>query len=321
MKNEAIIRKIVDHILLNACSVNSSGLYNGKAGMALALFEAARYLKDNEIEEKAYILFQESLIRTTNTNDYSFENGLSGIGYVLIYLIENKFLDADFDEIFKDQYEKIIRNLYDIDKFPHNLLNLSKIIFFLSSLKSIHDEDVRIHQIKGKIFRGMELYLSLQFFDWKDMKYINKKCKVLQVFETYLKLVYFAQYADFSNYLISSYADLYRSGRIVSSLTTGYYLYLIMKQGEIPKYKDVIDNNIHYGLKNIHPHLLSFEQSIEIAKMIKNIPNNNADDLNISEENIENIKRKLSIHQQFYGYQNGLARYLVFSVNKDAILL
>ena len=55
MINETTIRKIVDNILLNASSVNSSGLYNGKAGMALALFEAARYLKDDGIEEKAFL--------------------------------------------------------------------------------------------------------------------------------------------------------------------------------------------------------------------------------------------------------------------------
>ena len=33
MIKEETIRKLVDYILLNACSVNSSGLYNGKAGM------------------------------------------------------------------------------------------------------------------------------------------------------------------------------------------------------------------------------------------------------------------------------------------------
>lgn len=44
MINEATIRKIVDYMLLNACSINSSGLYSGKAGIALTLFEVARYL-------------------------------------------------------------------------------------------------------------------------------------------------------------------------------------------------------------------------------------------------------------------------------------
>ena len=88
MISDTTIRKLVDYISLNACSVNSSGLYKGKSGISLALFETAKCLQDTEIEDKAFSLFQESLIR--KTNDFGFENGMSGIGYVLIYLITNK---------------------------------------------------------------------------------------------------------------------------------------------------------------------------------------------------------------------------------------
>ena len=100
MISDTTIRKLVDYISLNACSVNSSGLYNGKSGISLALFETAKCLQDTEIEDKAFSLFQESLIR--KTNDYGFENGMSGIGYVLIYLITNKLIDADFEDLFGD---------------------------------------------------------------------------------------------------------------------------------------------------------------------------------------------------------------------------
>lgn len=63
MISDTTIRKLVDYISLNACSVNSSGLYNGKSGISLALFETAKCLQDTEIEDKAFSLFQESLIR------------------------------------------------------------------------------------------------------------------------------------------------------------------------------------------------------------------------------------------------------------------
>lgn len=48
--------------MLNLCSVNSSELYNGKASMALALFEATKYLHDEKVEDKAFRLLQESLV-------------------------------------------------------------------------------------------------------------------------------------------------------------------------------------------------------------------------------------------------------------------
>ena len=54
MISDTTIRKLVDYISLNACSVNSSGLYNGKSGISLALFETAKCLQDTEIEDKAF---------------------------------------------------------------------------------------------------------------------------------------------------------------------------------------------------------------------------------------------------------------------------
>lgn len=62
MSQEALIRKLVDYILLNAYSVNSTGLYNGKAGLSLSLFGAARLLNDDYIEDQAYELLQEALL-------------------------------------------------------------------------------------------------------------------------------------------------------------------------------------------------------------------------------------------------------------------
>lgn len=87
--NEALIKKAAEHVMLNSCSVSSSGLFNGKAGMSLALFEVARFLEDEYIEDQALQTLQESLL--TKTNDPGFENGLSGIGYVLLYLTKTNW--------------------------------------------------------------------------------------------------------------------------------------------------------------------------------------------------------------------------------------
>lgn len=127
--------------------------------------------QETEIEDKAFSLFQESLIR--KTNDYGFENGMSGIGYVLIYLITNKLIDADFEDLFGDQREAIIKHFENIDKQPDKLLVSYKIIYFLFVLDKLQKQDERIYSIIEKIFQGLELYLSLQFFDWE--KYLLHK--------------------------------------------------------------------------------------------------------------------------------------------------
>lgn len=323
MIKEITIRKLVDYLLLNVSSINSSGLYNGKSGVALALFEAARFLQDDDIENKAFELFQECLVRPTK--NYSFENGLSGIGYTLIYLITNKFIDADFNEIFNEQSEKIISDMENIDKYPDKLLLSLKIIYFLSALKCIHFEDIRLNQIIKQIFQGTELYLSFQFFDWKNIYYIKTKVDVLYRYSSYLKLIDFAKYTDFSRYLMDSYVGLYRKGRIVSSLSTGYYLNSIMRENNITQYRDVIDDNIHYGLKDIHPDTLSPEQKIHLTKIIENINAdygvNNLIDIDWLEQDFYKIKRAVPQDETHFGYQYGLARYLINLVNKEAILL
>lgn len=51
------ILKLLDLLLLNTSSVNSSGLYNDKAGILLRLFEIARIMKIQYVEERTFGLF------------------------------------------------------------------------------------------------------------------------------------------------------------------------------------------------------------------------------------------------------------------------
>lgn len=161
MISDTTIRKLVDYISLNACSVNSSGLYNGKSGISLALFETAKCLQDTEIEDKAFSLFQESLIR--KTNDYGFENGMSGIGYVLIYLITNKLIDADFEDLFGDQREAIIKHFENIDKQPDKLLVSYKIIYFYLSWINYKSKMREYIQLLRKYFKDWNFIYHFSF--------------------------------------------------------------------------------------------------------------------------------------------------------------
>lgn len=104
--SEEIVRKISDYLLINGVSVASSGLMGGKAGICLSLFELSRMLNDSILEDHAYNLLQEALVSKNENTD--FANGLAGIGYALMYLIENKFVDADFDELFGENHKKIV---------------------------------------------------------------------------------------------------------------------------------------------------------------------------------------------------------------------
>ena len=197
-------------------------------------------------------------------------------------------------------------------------------IYFLSALKGIHSESLQTNQIIEKIFRGIELYLSLQFFDWRDIHYINDKVYILRTFETYLKLIDFTGYKDFSNHTINSYANLYRNNRVASSLSIGYYLDKITRQNQITQYCDVIDSNISYGIKNIHSNLLSLDEKINLTMIVEDRRENYEDAhlifMDLKEKSVEKIKKTIRANCPYHGYQYGLARYLIYGVNKNAVL-
>jgi hypothetical protein len=310
MINELIIRKLVDYILLNACSVSSSGLYNGKAGMALALFETARYLQDEYIEEQALNLLQEALL--SKTDDIGFENGLSGIGYVLLYLIENDFIDADFEEIFGEKFKKIISCFENFINNPNFLLNAIKMNYFFSSVKSYSSQDQGkgIDQIIKSIFETNELYLINQFLNFKDINYINNKNKVLDRIETYLKVVYECNYTEYSYVVLQNYAEIYRNGRIISSYRIAYYLEKLDIEG---KFIDIINDNKKYSESNIMERI-TLKNNIDLANIIGDDNLINVLTLKNRSE-FEKLIFELIPHDAFKaGYEQGISRLIIYIV-------
>ncbi len=324
MESNEIIHKLTDNLLLSKYQVDFSGLYNGKVGIALGVFEAARYLHDDSIEGEAFNLLQESLL--SNNRDVSFENGLSGIGSVFLYLIENQFIDANFEEIFEEHCEEIIKRFENIDKQPDFLLSSMKVIYFLTDLSKARPNDKRIDEIVEKIFRGLELYLSIQFFDFKDIRYVKNKTSVMAVYETYLKLVDYSGYDNFSTSLLNAYANLYRSGRIASSVYIGYYLDRILLRSNLNGYEDAIDSNLHNSIKNIHPDFLLLDQQIDIVKLVNNMDGkskfNLLSNLNLIRQSLEDQIIKTIENGLFsLKYQFCLTRYLIYLTNKEMNLL
>lgn len=327
MTKECAIQKVVAYLLRNVESVISTGLYNGKAGLSLALFTAADYLQDEQLENRAYRLLQESLI--VKNSDLSFENGLAGIGYSLLYLIENKYLEADFDEIFGIQYETFIKVFETIEKDPLMLVNSLRVIYFLSKVSHIKNDVTKINEIIKKISEGLELFLVVQFQDFYDIHYINSKTDVLNIYQTYLKLIDYSGYTHFSQVLLEDYAALYRKGRIISSLETGFYLRKIAEKYNIKGYDDIINENINNGIINIHAYTFSLKERIDLAKIIGDIGYNDVKKQDIL-PNIENLQKEKEIRNLVrtideksfpFGYEAGLGRLLIYSVNNHIELL
>lgn len=112
------VRNLTDFVLLNAYSLSSSGLYKGKAGYVLCLFELSRHFNDSKLEEHAFEILREMLLSQTEKID--FGSGLSGIGYALLYVIRHQFIKADFQELFEPQQKRICSEIRQTEnKFQH----------------------------------------------------------------------------------------------------------------------------------------------------------------------------------------------------------
>lgn len=109
------LQQLADYLILNGYSKEMSGLYFGKAGISLVLFEIARALENEWIDDHAFEFMNQSLL--SKTTKFDLDNGLGGIAYALQYAIDRQFIDADFDELFGEQMKLLCQNFKEANKY------------------------------------------------------------------------------------------------------------------------------------------------------------------------------------------------------------
>ncbi len=92
------LRRIANVLLLNASFIDNPGLLNGKMGIAIFFYHYSRYTKNKIYEDYAGELVDEIYEEINTSTPVNFENGLTGIGWGIEYLVKNKFVQADTDE-------------------------------------------------------------------------------------------------------------------------------------------------------------------------------------------------------------------------------
>lgn len=108
-ENDEQLLLIAQHLLINSAFTADLGLYNGKMGVVLFLCHYARYSGNTEYEDFAGELID--MINEDLTDDMpaQLENGLSGIGWGIEYLISNRFMSGNTDDVLVDIDERIMQ--------------------------------------------------------------------------------------------------------------------------------------------------------------------------------------------------------------------
>lgn len=144
------------HFLFFGSYLRHIGLFDGKMGLMIFLFHYARHSGNSLYEDFAMELFEEINRNISVETPIGLGNGLCGIGWGILYLSQNGFIEDKTNEILEEMDERIME--YD-----------------LTRMKDLSLENG---------FRGIALYLSERLKDLSspyDTNYrmaFEQKCKV-----------------------------------------------------------------------------------------------------------------------------------------------
>ena len=113
-----LTERIIAYLLANYNYATGLGLMHGKMGGVLFFFIYARYTGNIIYEEYAEMLMDDIYNKMHEDMPINFETGLCGIGWCIEYMVRNKLIDGDTDDILIDVDRKIMgRDPSRIDDF------------------------------------------------------------------------------------------------------------------------------------------------------------------------------------------------------------
>lgn len=95
------LKDLLRYGVLKTEVLENPGLYNGRLGMAILFYEYSRFGDDSLYEQFADEII-DSVLELPNDLSFNFSNGLSGIGWGIVYLLRNGFIEGDINDMLFD---------------------------------------------------------------------------------------------------------------------------------------------------------------------------------------------------------------------------
>lgn len=106
--NKEQLKSIAYSLLIKCYSLNDIGLMNGRMGIIIFLFHYAQYSNEKLLEELAQYLLEKLANKLHISQSLNFYSGLTGIGWGIEYLSQQKFISEDTNELLEEFDERIM---------------------------------------------------------------------------------------------------------------------------------------------------------------------------------------------------------------------
>ena len=145
------LERIVNILLLNASFIDNLGLLNGKMGICIFFYHLARKTKSKIYEEFAGELLDEIYDEISIHTPLDFENGLTGIGWGIEYLVQNGFADGNTNDTLFEIDNTVLRGILAKPLIINNDKELYGIgLYYLARLKGKTDVDENLGLLRIK---------------------------------------------------------------------------------------------------------------------------------------------------------------------------
>ena len=166
------LHRVANVLLLNASFIDNLGLLNGKMGIAIFFYRYGRYSENKILTDYAGELIDEIYEEISTTTTVDFANGLTGIGWGIGYLVENKFVDADTDEALADIDNAVYRNMLNSPLLLDNGNDLFGYgLYCISRLRGHENDDDNLNTLIKK----------------EHLIYLTDECERLLIHKRYLE--------------------------------------------------------------------------------------------------------------------------------------
>lgn len=151
MGKDFLLSHISNSLILASSNMKNLGLFNGKMGVILFFMHYARYLGNKSYQDFAFILLEELFEDVNSDMSIHFEDGLTGIGWGVEYLLQNNFLSGNALDILEDIDLKLYE--YDLERISDKSLEtgLAGICCYLK---------IHLHDKKSLMFDYLKYYES-----------------------------------------------------------------------------------------------------------------------------------------------------------------